>query len=68
MQTLNVHKHVSDIKNAAHTDTPLAGIDLETFVVESWRRCLSDYSIDNGGIIFANPNAPTGIAVNSPIT
>jgi sigma-54 dependent transcriptional regulator, acetoin dehydrogenase operon transcriptional activator AcoR len=46
MQTLNVQKHVSDIKNVAHTEQPLAGIDLETFVVESWRRCLSDYSID----------------------
>ena len=46
MRTLNVHKHVSDIKNVAHTSQPLAGIDLETFVVESWRRCLSDYAID----------------------
>jgi len=46
MQPLNVQKHVSDIKNVALTEQPLAGIDLETFVVESWRRCLSDYSID----------------------
>ncbi|KEA62753.1 Histidinol-phosphate aminotransferase [Marinobacterium lacunae] len=30
---------------------------------ESFRVQLSDYSHENGGIIFANPNAPTGIAI-----
>ncbi|GGB89756.1 histidinol-phosphate aminotransferase 1 [Marinobacterium zhoushanense] len=30
---------------------------------DQFRIRLSDYPVDNGGIIFANPNAPTGIAV-----
>ena len=31
---------------------------------EDYRLNLEDYSSSNGGIIFANPNAPTGIAVS----
>jgi histidinol-phosphate aminotransferase len=30
---------------------------------ENFEINLSDYPIDNGGVIFANPNAPTGIAI-----
>jgi histidinol-phosphate aminotransferase len=30
---------------------------------DEFQICLDDYSTDNGGIIFANPNAPTGIAL-----
>ncbi|MEZ5452914.1 MAG: histidinol-phosphate transaminase [Thiothrix sp.] len=30
---------------------------------EDFRLCLGDYSVDNGGIIFPNPNAPTSMAV-----
>jgi len=30
---------------------------------EDFRLNIDDYQIDNGGIIFANPNAPTGIAL-----
>lgn len=31
---------------------------------ENFQLCLSDYAQKNGGIIFPNPNAPTGIAEN----
>ncbi|MFN3786103.1 MAG: pyridoxal phosphate-dependent aminotransferase, partial [Thiothrix sp.] len=30
---------------------------------EDFRLCLGDFAFDNGGIIFPNPNAPTGMAV-----
>lgn len=30
---------------------------------EDFSLCLDDYRVENGGIIFANPNAPTGLAV-----
>lgn len=30
---------------------------------EDFRLCLDDYAVDNGGIIFPNPNAPTGMAL-----
>lgn len=31
-------------------------------VTEDFRLCKEDYFVENGGIIFPNPNAPTGIA------
>lgn len=31
-------------------------------VTEDFRLCREDYFVENGGIIFPNPNAPTGIA------
>ncbi|HRJ53904.1 MAG TPA: histidinol-phosphate transaminase [Candidatus Thiothrix moscowensis] len=30
---------------------------------DDFRLCLGDYAVDNGGIIFPNPNAPTSMAV-----
>jgi len=30
---------------------------------EDFRVCLGDYAVDNGGIIFPNPNAPTSMAL-----
>lgn len=30
---------------------------------EDFRLCLGDYTLDNGGIIFPNPNAPTAMAI-----
>jgi histidinol-phosphate aminotransferase len=39
----------------------LYGIEPNTIpLTESFEICLNDYSTDNGGIIFPNPNAPTG--------
>lgn len=39
----------------------LFGIEFITVPVDSeYRICLDDYRCNNGGIIFANPNAPTG--------
>lgn len=42
----------------------LFGIDYKTVpLAEDFRLNLDDYPTDNGGIIFANPNAPTGLAL-----
>jgi len=42
----------------------LYGIDYQTVALgESFEICIEDYLRPNGGIIFPNPNAPTGIAL-----
>ena len=33
-------------------------------LTEDWRIDPADYAVQNGGVIFANPNAPTGIAMD----
>lgn len=47
-----------------HVYAGLFGIDYQCMpLTDDFRIRLQDYPTDNGGIIFANPNAPTGVAL-----